>query len=112
MVALVIGICLAATGIIVSVYSYYYDLEEKTENAFQIVSLGMVGVGTILGFWSVLRKAGENGWGLFIIAWFVVALLCIRFIARRSRRTVIPVAKKDIQNGKSKERNKNNCRKR
>jgi uncharacterized membrane protein YfcA len=91
MLALVVGVCLAGAGTIVSVFSYFYDLEVNAEKAFQIIGLGMVGVGATLGSWSVLHKAGEQDLFLPIILWFAVVIGLTYCFARRNRRITTPV---------------------
>jgi len=91
MVALVVGVCLAGAGTIVSVFSYFYDLEVDAEKALQIIGIGLVGVGATLSSWSVLHKAGEHDLFLPILLWFALVIGTTYWFVRRNRRITTPV---------------------
>ncbi len=57
---LIISVCMVESGAIFSVLSYC-GIKWKVERSFQIGGIGLVSIGTIFGFWSVLTNAGEKG---------------------------------------------------
>jgi hypothetical protein len=87
MIPLLISVCLAGIGSIVSVCSYWPELEREVERVLQVVGLGLIGAGTMLGFWSVLLEADHNGLlrlilGLFLLAIAITAAVVYRFRGR------------------------------
>ncbi|HEY4809719.1 MAG TPA: hypothetical protein VIH71_01555 [Solirubrobacteraceae bacterium] len=68
----ILAVYLIAVGTILSVGSFWSSLKEVVSERMQQIGLMIAGVGTMLGFGSVLEAAGEKG-----LFWPIVGGLCV-----------------------------------
>jgi hypothetical protein len=85
MSVLLVAVCLVVIGSIANVLSYWPSLKEQAKAVFQLVGIGTVGVGAILGFWSALIAAGRNGLFVPLMFLFFIAVAVMAVVAFFSR---------------------------
>jgi hypothetical protein len=85
MTALVVSACMTGTGGIVVLASFCGTPRKVVKEGLQVLGLGLGGIGTTLGFWSVLADAGEKGLGWLIIGYFVFVSLLSGLVVRLAR---------------------------
>jgi len=85
MTALVVSACITGTGGIVVLTSFCGTPKKFAKEVLQVVGLGLGGIGTTLGFWSVLAAAGQQGLGWLIIGCFVFVSLLSGLVVRLAR---------------------------
>jgi hypothetical protein len=87
MSVLIVAVCLIVIGSIASTLSYWPSLKDKARTVFQLVGIGLVGVGAILGFWSALIAAGKNGlfFPLMLLFFIAVGIMAIAAFLARDR---------------------------
>lgn len=85
-----IGACLIGIGTIASVATYWTDVPQGFKDGVQVISLGLMGVGTMFGFWAVLLKAGERGLFLEIVGGFLCVIIVLLVAIYRARTGHFP----------------------